>query len=308
MRGKNLTYIALAIIVSLTLTTILGTRPASALEPTVFIVGPDNADGTTPTAVFPRVATGAYFYAYVKIKDVPHLTGEDGTGPGGTNPTDVIWAYQVSLRWNSLVLELTSTYVYEPGAWTPGTTGTTMRSVLKYGYWEYQDPDWVLTMSYATSWGKSVDTAGGVAIVGMTLQAEDAGTPWNFIALPPEMNPADPAYVPGCPDEGYHQGTYYDLPYGVTDKYDMLVRLRFKNLDPGGVAGTMWSPIEIVPGTVDTKLKTIGQTDVIPTCLSSFYGGAPVPEFPFGLGVVMMIAPAVALMYLWRTRKKMTHK
>jgi len=308
MKGKNLTYIALAIIMSLALTTILGTRPASAVGPTVFIVGPTNADGTTPTTVFDRVATGAFFFAYVKIKDVPHLTGESGTGPGGTNPTDVIWAYQVSIRWDPVVLELTSATVFEPGAWTPAATGTTTRSVLKYAYWWTDGADWYTDAPYATSWGKSVDTAGGVALVGMTLMAEDPGTPWNFNALPIEMNPADPSYVAGCPDEGYHEGTYYDLPYGVTDKYDMLVRLRFKNLDPGGAAGTMWSPIEIVPGTVDTKLKTIGQTDVIPTCVTSYYGSQPIPEFPFGLGVVMMIAPAVAVMYLWRTRKKVTHK
>jgi hypothetical protein len=303
MRGKYLTYIALAIVISLASTAILGTKPASAQGPTVFVVG-GTGNGTTPLTVFPRVAANAYFYAFVKIKGVPHLTGEAGTGPGGTNPTDIIWAYQVSIHWNPAVLELTSTYVYEPGAWTPGTATAAYRSVLKMGMWSTDYMDWYLDMSYSTSWGKSVDTAAGTAVVGMTLQAQDPGTPWNFIPLPPEMNPADPAYFAGCPDEGLHDGLYYDLPYGVTDKYDMLVRLRFKNLDPGGVAGTAWSPIEIVPGTLDTKLLTIGQTDVIPTCVTSYYGSAPpAPEFPFGLGVVMMIAPAVALMYLWRTRK-----
>lgn len=31
-----------------------------------------------------------------------------------------------------------------------------------------------------------------------------------------------------------------------------------------------------------------------------------VPEFPLGLGIVMMIAPAIAVTYLWRTHKKVT--
>jgi hypothetical protein len=306
MKGKNLSYIALAIIISLASTAILGAERASAQELTVFVNSTGN--GTDPTTVFPRVAFNTLFSAYVKIKGVPHITGEAGTGPGGTNPTDVIWAYQVSIRWDPTVLELLTTNVFEPGAWSPGVPGTTGRSVLKMGMWSTDTVDWFLDQSYATSWGKSVDTVGGVAIVGMTLQAQDPGTPWNFIPLPLEMNPLDPSYVPGCPDEGLHDGTYYDLPYDVTDKYDMLVRLRFRNLDPDGVAGTMSSPIEIVPGTLDTKLLTIGQEDVIPTCITSYYGSEPVPEFPFGLGVIMMIAPAVAVMYLWRTRKKIAHK
>jgi len=31
-----------------------------------------------------------------------------------------------------------------------------------------------------------------------------------------------------------------------------------------------------------------------------------VPEFPMGLGILMMIAPAIAVLYLWRNRKKVT--
>jgi len=308
MRGKYLTYIAMAIMISLASTVILGTKPASAQGPTVFMTGGaanPQGNGDTPLTVFPRVAANAYFFVFVKIKNAPHVTNDgSGTGPGGTDPSDLTWAYQVSIHWNPTVLSLIGTNTFEPGRWTPTATTGPNRGFLKFAYWWTDYADWYTDAGYDTSFAKTVDTAAGTAIVGMTLLAQDPGTPWNFNALPPEMNPDDPNYFPGCPDEGYHDGIYYDLPYSVLNKYDLLVRLRFQNLDPGGAAGTMWSPIEIVPGTVDTKLKTIGQTDVIPECITSYYGSAPpAPEFPFGLGVVMMIAPAVALMYLWRTRK-----
>jgi hypothetical protein len=34
----------------------------------------------------------------------------------------------------------------------------------------------------------------------------------------------------------------------------------------------------------------------------------PVPEFPLGLGIIMMLAPAIPIVYLWRTRKKVMKK
>jgi hypothetical protein len=52
-----------------------------------------------------------------------------------------------------------------------------------------------------------------------------------------------------------------------------------------------------------------GLHDYPGTTFPAYIGGIPVvPEFPLGLGFVMLLAPAIPIVYLWRTRKKVMRK
>jgi len=95
------------------------------------------------------------------------------------------------------------------------------------------------------------------------------------------------------PGHTWHLSSFEDnIDLGLTasDQIDMTPT------DPPG--GVQWFHVDEIwecdadPNTFVYMLLTIK--------------GPPVPEFPLGLGLMMMIAPAIAVAYLWRTRKKVT--
>jgi len=73
------------------------------------------------------------------------------------------------------------------------------------------------------------------------------------------------------------------LPNGST-AYSFYVTT---DSDGGGSSG----------GTIDHSSVTTANTMTLAPV-------PPVPEFPFGIGILMMIVPAFAVVYVWRTRKK----
>ena len=74
-----------------------------------------------------------------------------------------------------------------------------------------------------------------------------------------------------------------DTVFGVSDQID------FEYFDDPGV--THWAHIDDVTTDILVSEKP-----------------PPIPEFPLGLGLMMAIAPAIPIVYLWRTRKKVVAK
>ena len=294
MRGRRI-LIALALLISFALIGTMAITPAQAQAPAIWTANASNVK----KEVFDRVASAATVDVYIKIANVSHLTHEDDLDPryGGCAPTDLTWSYQLYVTWDDTVLMLDTSRIWEPREWftplgsAPDNLATHM-SFLKWAYWAW-DVDleaWTATnygTLYSAGFEPGVTNKIGLA---MSLTAQDPGKPWNFFALPTDT---------GWQDEGAHAGTYYDLPYSRLNKNDLLVRLRFKNLDTGGTGGTKWSRIRI-----EGLLKTIGQQDVVLPTYDAWYGAKMEPEFPLGLAPVIMLAPMIPILYVWRMRKK----
>jgi hypothetical protein len=62
-----------------------------------------------------------------------------------------------------------------------------------------------------------------------------------------------------------------------------------------------------VPGNPDFHVDQIWECNADPqTFVFMILTIKTIPEFPFGIGIVLIIAPATALIYVWRTRRKVT--
>jgi hypothetical protein len=91
----------------------------------------------------------------------------------------------------------------------------------------------------------------------------------------------------GDPDWGY------GVEYG-------LVRLRYKALQPDA-----YSAIEITDAWYWTPDGMKHPFDVVDV---GHYNPPPVAEFPAGLELLMAMAPAIPVIYIWRTRRKVITK
>ncbi len=87
------------------------------------------------------------------------------------------------------------------------------------------------------------------------------------------------------------------VDYGLQGSFPVL-RIWFAVVDP---TMTGISPIHFRVSTMVAP----GGNYIPSTAYDGHYGGA-VPEFPFGPGIVLILAPLVALGYVWRTRRKVT--
>lgn len=116
--------------------------------------------------------------------------------------------------------------------------------------------------------------------------------PWNTAGVNPAYNNTNVA------GGGYVALTYYTFPS-----------------DPNGFTGS--SPIcriyfKVVGGGSSTlHFTTMDLSDplaapIVHTTYDGYFNMAPppVPEFPLGVGIIMLVAPLVALAYIWRTRKR----
>jgi len=175
------------------------------------------------TQLKPAVAAGSYVMAYVKVSGLPHETNEP------ILTTDKTWAAEISVSWDPDVLELNM--LIEPPAWSPAAP-TNPGAFWKWHYWWTDYMFWYSAGTYSAGYGKVIDNVAGTAKFGPTLSSPGPETS----ALPPEMDPGDIFYVPGCPDEGLHDGLYYDLPYSIDGKYENFAILRFLVKDPEGFA------------------------------------------------------------------------
>jgi hypothetical protein len=128
-----------------------------------------------------------------------------------------------------------------------------------------------------------------------------AGDPYGWDGMPgagePEM-PTDELDLPEPIGTGWHQiwmEDFYSLTFTITswedngdgvfsesDQFDFEY-----DFDPGI---PHWAHLDAV------------STDIIVTPTDP----PPIPEFPFGISLLMLLAPIVPLAYLWRLRKKVT--
>ena len=59
---------------------------------------------------------------------------------------------------------------------------------------------------------------------------------------------------------------------------------------------------------VDETWESNADPDIKVYMICTFKYEEPIPEFPLGLGLMMALAPAIPIVYLWRTRKKVVAK
>jgi hypothetical protein len=85
--------------------------------------------------------------------------------------------------------------------------------------------------------------------------------------------------------------------YGMTGG---LVQIKYKALQPDA-----YSAIEITDAWYWTPDGVKHPFDVVDV---GHYNPPPVSEFPAGLGLLMVMAPAIPIVYIWRTRRKVTTK
>jgi len=76
--------------------------------------------------------------------------------------------------------------------------------------------------------------------------------------------------------------------------------MRFVIRTKSGVT-TGYSPITLFDCQYTTPDGTNWNTQIVD---GGHYGTPPAPEFPLGIGLIMAMAPAIPLAYLWRTRKR----
>jgi len=269
----------------------------------------------TPITVTSKAA-GATQAFYIKVARAPHETTEP-TALG----TDKTFAYQFRLNWDNTMFGISNiaTRVSEEPATVTTTAGFLKRRMYSY------DPDgstygyigWGVAGTYSTSFQKSNDT--GTLLVGNTLTADPTPSP-----LPPEY--FDPDLGLYAPDKTRHLGANYDLPYTVnatqavpqpdpdipttvTDPTYILlgiVTLTSRGAPPADYAGSAFH-------LSDVLLFDYGEPNPRPylpvDTFDAYYIKVPVvPEFPLGLGLAMLLTTAIPVVYVWRTRKKVTHK
>ncbi len=85
------------------------------------------------------------------------------------------------------------------------------------------------------------------------------------------------------------------VDYGLQGSFPVL-RIWFAVVD---ATMEMFSPIYFVVSTMVAP----GGNYIVHTAYGGSYGHI-VPEFPFGEGIVLMLAPLAALGYVWQTRRK----
>jgi len=297
MRGK----IVFALVVMLTLVCMgtLGIGKVSAWTPTgpaVYVTW----DLYSYKEVGDRVGVWdplKYNYAMAVVKVyLPHVTHEPA------EPGDMTWQGRVDITWDPTVLTLEAADLYRPGLWTT-LDPTTPGLWSQWNYWTWAPTPlparWKSIGSYSVTYIPVVDTAAGTASVTTGLLAP---SPTDTL-LPANWH----TQAVKAPDYGYHDGLNYDLPWtpntiwpahtagkGI---YEDHVWLMFRVLKD---SPSDYSKVDIP----FVRFLTYGGTEITMEKVAGWYGAKPVPEFPLGLGFIMLLAPAIPIVYLWRMRKK----
>lgn len=90
------------------------------------------------------------------------------------------------------------------------------------------------------------------------------------------------------------------VDYGLQGSFPVL-RIWFAVVDPSGTGS---SPIHFTVSTVVAP----GGNYILHTKYDGVYGAGPSPEFPLGVGLIILLAPLAPIAYLWRTRRKVIKK
>lgn len=257
-------------------------------------IHPASADPGTEVFVYPPARTNPYanntLLTYQVRLDTtsgngaPHVTTEPAVA------TDKTWAWEVVINYDPNVISI------EAGQ-TPyrHTTRDWFGFFHKY-FWDEDMMEWEDQGSYDNFWaGAADDSKGEVAATGTMM--EDITT--RTVETGDEPHP----------QAALHAGSKYDLPWsdglqglaGYTYNYFILylfkVRL-IQAIDPAEngtilsiAAADFYEYDKVTKYSVSTTDATIGTPSAV-------------PEFPLGLGLVMLMAPAIPIVYLWRARRK----
>jgi hypothetical protein len=99
---------------------------------------------------------------------------------------------------------------------------------------------------------------------------------------------------------------------GITGEQFAIARIFFTiddnpaNPGMGEPAGT-FSPLALRPSPTTIIVDVTG-AQIPYTSHSGTYGEGAVPEFPLGMGLIILLAPLAPIAYLWRTRRKVIKK
>jgi len=322
MREKRIFFtLAIAILISATLLSISGVKEAHAptTGPTIYIdylpYRDQVADGPlTEPPVWPSVsAVGEQYFLYVKIARAPHETSEPALA------TDKTYGWQFRLSWdptmwkiNDVVMDVKDVDLGEPRA-----EQFLKRHQYSYSTMTYK---WSLKATYAAAMatGPSSGPALDNVLVAETLTADPTLTslPTQYYTMydttnrwPPDRGrqwPLPPA-TSGKYDLPYSENdtltTVYTSPsYTMTDpSYCLLayITLTAVAVPPADYKGSVFHLSDILLFDYD------GSTTYPATTMDAYYVAIPViPEFPLGLASIMILAPLIPIVYLWRTRQK----
>jgi len=313
-------YVTLSIVLfSMLLLSALGPREAKASPagPTVYVdyleYRDPVADGLlTESFIYPAVsAVGDAYPIVVKVANAPHETSE----PALT--TDKTWAWQFRLSWDPTMWKLASiTDVVEAPLGEPRAEQFLKRHIYSYATLTSR---WSLKTTYSTSFAATPGASD--VFIGDTLTADPTAT-----ALPSYYYTLYDTAGKTPPDRGRQwplppaTSGYYDLPYAenntqvtvysygtITDpSYCLLAEITLTAIavPPADYKGSAFHLSDVIFLEYDAK------TGFFPNTMDAYYVKIPppIPEFPLGLAPILMLAPAIPIVYLWRTRKKVMKK
>jgi len=258
--------------VSATATPLISIYPVAGSKPGPFSVG---ATQIWQVRIDSRAGYGA-----------PHETTEPNAVP-----TDKTWSWEVIISYDPSVLQVTTEpYRHATRDWF---------NLFHKWAWDPDFEEWTDMGPYGNFFTGTHDQAAGrvSAFCGLT---EDP----TKLLIPVGTSP--------FPNRGLHTGSYYDLPYtdGIstaslasppgawTGDYFILFifgTTLLVDVPPG------YSPIHIV----EARLWEYDGKTLYPATTQDSDIGTPVaPEFPLGLAPIIMLAPAISIVYLWRIRKR----
>jgi len=266
-----------------------------------------------PILVTAVTAIGQAKTLYVKIARAPHLSNEP---PLSTDKT-FAWGFTLTYDTSMFKVNVIGTDITEEPA-----TVTTTAQFLKRRMYSF-DPDgstfgyigWGVSGFYTTSFASGESPPGTLTLGDTYIGTSDPTT----IPLPADY--FDATNGPYAPDHGRQLGSNYDYAYtenstqavlqpdGVTTVTDptycllAIIKLTSVAVPTGSYGGSAFHLSNIILIQQDGSTNYFGPSGG--TTMDAYYVKVPAaPEFPLGLGVVMMIAPAIVAAYLWRKRPK----
>ena len=250
-------------------------------------IGTVSASDTAKVYVYPATRTGPYTapkeltyqvrLSTVSGEGAPHVTTEPTAAS-----TDKTWAWEVVIKFNASVVHVTTApYRHASSDWF---------NFFHKWSWDEDMMEWEDLGAYLNFFGTSYDNVEGEVAAVCTLQ-EDVTTE----TLPTGDEP--------LPQAAFHSGSKYDLPWsdglqglaGYTYNYFILYLFKVTTqvaIPPGGTLFEITEASfvqydQVTKYTVTTEDATLG---------------AVVPEFPLGIEILMILAPIIPIIYLWRRK------
>jgi len=320
---KILITLAIAMLVSTMLFALSGVKEAHAptTETTLYI---DYMPYRDPVAdglyvepfIYPAVdAVGTQYPLYVKIARAPHEISEPALA------TDKTYGWQFRLSWDPTMWKISDVVADVKEVDLAETRAEQFLKRHQYT-WTTLTSKWSLKGTYSTAFatGPSTGPAPDTVLVSDGLLADPTLT-----ALPSYYYTYYDYAGRTPPDRGRQwplppaTSGYYDLPYAenntlvttytygtITDpSYCLLayITLTAVAVPPADYKGSAFHLSDILLFDYD------GRTTYSAGAMDAYYVAIPVvPEFPLGLAPILMLAPAIPIVYLWRTRKKVMKK